>query len=361
MTWKPKEKELTPAEAIALAKKELSPYWLGSAPKIAAVKSGDKFLIFSLDPQFEKKPWLILLVDVTQFSGYSALHYAKEWHRRYNTHHLGILLILLPVYQFLTQTKEVIKPFLELQQVQFPVVVDIDGGYSGAFETEEEAVASPKVLLLDKSKRFFEYSGQNNLSKVEIDIQSFLRASDPGLPLLPVFLPQQKMIQDVLRIELGMHPKVGQTAPFVEEGFHPTTNGYRAGQFHGMRPKSMKSDQIFLSGSWTQDSERIMTSDASAVIGFLSPSAVVSLIAQAVTKSEDLAVIAIEINGSPVTETFSGVHVKMDENGQSVLYLEQRHLHHILTDLPASHREITLRFPEATRHPVAIYGFRFGE
>ena len=39
MAWKRKEKKLTPDEAIALAKKELAPFWIGSEPLFAAIKN----------------------------------------------------------------------------------------------------------------------------------------------------------------------------------------------------------------------------------------------------------------------------------------------------------------------------------
>ena len=56
MAWKPKEKQLTPEEAIAQARKELAPYWLNSEPLLAAVRGDDqKITVHPLAKDFESK------------------------------------------------------------------------------------------------------------------------------------------------------------------------------------------------------------------------------------------------------------------------------------------------------------------
>src|SRR5581483_9150852 len=96
MVWKPKEKELTPEEAVAAAKKELAPFWHGSPPLLAGVLSPQGVTAHPLDPAFGAKSWLLFFLDPTDAAGESAFSYARELHRRYHQHNVGCLLVFRP-------------------------------------------------------------------------------------------------------------------------------------------------------------------------------------------------------------------------------------------------------------------------
>lgn len=355
MIWKPKEKELTLEEAVNLATKELAPYWFDCRPQVAGVKVDGKTSVFPLDPEFSKNTWLLFFIDFTDFSGTSAVTYAKEWYKRYHVHQLKILLILPKSYSFL-DNREPIQKIIESYQLNFPVAVDIDGTLRAAFE----AKVLPKVSLLEQSKTWFSFSGPDWVRNTEANIQSFLRSKDPGLPLLPFFQPTQGILMDVLRLEFGSQSKLGQEVEFSSPGTLQQEGDIKVGTFFGVRPKTLEPGILAIAGRWTQDFEKMTTSDSSAVIGFRSPGASVLLIAQSLSRTPDLSIISVEVENLPAYDAICGDDLEKDEAGQSVLIVSKPEVYQLLVRLPDDLREVTLRFPNADKAPVAIYGLRFG-
>ena len=97
MAWKPKEKPLTHEEAIAVARAELAPFWMGSEPLIAAIRAREgKASVHPLDKDFERRSWALIFVDLMNYKGEGVLRYAREWARRYAAHNLGVLLVVRP-------------------------------------------------------------------------------------------------------------------------------------------------------------------------------------------------------------------------------------------------------------------------
>jgi hypothetical protein len=355
MTYKPPEKDLTPDEAISLAKKELAPFWFNISPQIAAVREANRSIVFPLNPAFSKQPWLIFLADPTELSTGAASVFLKEWAQRYSVHQLGILVILYPTYSYLIERRESIQDHLEKYHLTFPVVLDHTSGLSQAFDCKQ----FPKVLLIHKNKRYFDYSGQSSFSKIELDIQTFLRSSDPGLPLLPIFYPNTELLEDSVRIELGAQPRLGASAVFPENPNPTMENGIQKVQFIGFRPKQLEVGQVILSGLWTRDSEKMMTSDSSAHLEFLTAGSTVSLIAQIYQSAKEVPRILVELDGVPVTEVNVGEHLTLDEVGQALVSFKKPKLYHILSRLSQGQHSVTLRFINAEFAPVALYGIRF--
>src|SRR4051812_43129684 len=96
--WKSKEKEISVEEATALAKQELAPFWFGSSPLLVGVFIDEKYIAVPLEESFNKKPWLLFFIDMTDFSSETLLLYSQEWHRRYHQNNLGVLMIAQPLY-----------------------------------------------------------------------------------------------------------------------------------------------------------------------------------------------------------------------------------------------------------------------
>jgi hypothetical protein len=357
MGWKPQEKELSQQEAVELAQRELAPYWFGIEPQLISIKQGAQSSLFPLDKQFIKQSWLLFFVDWTDFSRDAAFVYAREWYRRFHTHHFSILMIYLPHYQFIIQDLSDLRKLREEKMEAFPWVIDFEKGISGALGIQE----LPSVVLLDHGKRFFVNSGRNWLKNRELEIQSFLRGTDPGLPLSPIFLPPTAIVEDVLRVELGARPQAGSPAKWVGGQFAARSSTESVGQFHGVRPKVMASGDVFLSGNWVQDAEKITNSDGGGMIGFRSPSPYVSIVAQAGPPGKRSAKVVVEINGSHAHKTIAGENVTFDDLGESSVSVSKPNLYHCLVRLPEGEREITLRFPDSSNQPVSIYGIRFGD
>jgi hypothetical protein len=350
MVWKPKEKELTPEEAVALAKKELRPFWHGSAPLLAGVAHGGRVTAHPLDPEFLKRPWLIVFIDPTDFSGESVFLHIREFVKRYQQHDLGFLIVLSPTFQFLRDANSV-EHLLRKHQITVPVAVDADLMLSRAFG----AASLPRVILLSEGRFAIERSGSEWVKDLELDIQKFLRVKDPGLPLLPVFRSAEKLNSDAGRADFGR----GRGVDFGSPGFGPPAGAFATAKFAGARPPILPSGRYHLSGTWIQDADRIATSDPAAVLTFHCPSEGLALVAQTLARTREPAKIVVEAGGVPVMDVFGGMDLGFDDEGQSVVRVDDPRIYEALIHLPAKSREITLRFPTADRVATAIFGVRF--
>jgi hypothetical protein len=356
MGWKPKEKPLTAEQAIEMVKAELAPWWFGSAPLVAAVRQprGGAVTLHPLDEAFKNRARLIFVLDPTGFAGEEMLFYIKEWHRRYKAHELEFLLVLKPCYKYLRQPTS-IERFIRREQIPFPITLDHDGLLAAAFAAEAEY---PKLLLIASGQFVFQSEGPQWFVDAELKLQKFLRSRDPGLSLLEPFAPAegQQPLKDVGKFDLGR----GRGVSFPAAGFK-LSGAFGIGGFRGTRPQQLKPGQLFISGTWMQDEERIATSDSSSVIGFRSSGSHVSVLAECVAKPGEEARIEILIDGGPVWDEIRGEHLVLSEEGTSIVEVEKPGLYHLLAKLPAGNREITLRFPQASRKNIALYAIRMGD
>ena len=348
MVWKPKEKEFTLEEALALAKNELAPFWHNSSPLLAGVKTGKITTVHPLSPDFNEFIWLIFIIDLTDSSGNMVLQCAREFHRRYHDLNLKVLVLIYPVYPFLKEAKTV-QSITRHFQIPFILGIDTELLLSQSFEVN----TFPKAVLVSKDKKILDLSGNDWFFSLEEGIQNFMRSHDPGLPLLNLFHPTFPWHVEVSRVELGRD--LGFVFP--KPGFGQSENGFSQALFTGG-----KEDADFvIYGHWIQDEHRIATSDPQAFIRLKCPSTHFSLVSEFLGKTADMAKIIVELNRIPVLDIFAGESLVYDDEGHSVLKLDEARLFSTLARLPEKNREITLRFPFADRNAIALYGLRFHE
>lgn len=358
MAWKPKEKELSPEEAIALARKELEPFWFRSEPLICGVSSEAGIQAVPLDTTFPKHPWLLFFIDPTEFSGETVMVYAKEWYRRYSTHEVGFLVMFRPPYRFYRE-RPVVNQFIEHFGLTFPVAIDADGLLTQAFRVHESL---PKLVLLDGQKIVFEAAGKNWREDSELQIQKFLRSRDPGLALSPPFIPARALPEDRMRIEFG-YGAPSERAAIFPGPWVDAPRGMKAAKFAGLRLDKMQPREIFLSGNWIQDAEKIATQDPQATLGLTVPSSRFSLVAQSLAGQDQLdsAKISVEVLDKPAYDAVAASHLTLDDSGLALVRVREANFYHVIHKLPVREREVTLRFPTADRQAVALYGIRYGE
>ncbi|MGK5082699.1 hypothetical protein WDW37_05280 [Bdellovibrionota bacterium FG-1] len=324
MAWKKKEKLISREEAVAAAKKEFAPYWVGSEPLVAGVVTPEGGVsVHPLDLTFEKSAWIFILVDLTTFSGESALDIARDWHRRYSGYSVNFVLITRSTYKFL-DTIATFQPMFKKHGLIFPAVLDHEGLLYRAFNASP---AIPKVVLHAKGKIIFEKVGPQWFEGAESLLQHYLRESDPGLPFNLPFEGTHELPADQLRVELG----------------------------RSTRPKGLA-----FGGKWTQEQDCIVARDGTAVMRFKSPSARISFVAERLSTEDRRSRIKIEANRDSAFEAISGADLTMAEDGSSELKVAGPMIYHALVNLPERLREITLKFPDAERFPVALYGIRLG-
>ncbi len=325
MAWKPKEKDLTHEEAIELARKELTPRWIGLPPQFAAIRSdGMKSRIFPLDPDFSKKSWLLHFIDVTRMESQGAIAALKELQRRYEPHGLSPLLVLTPRYGYQTQRQNM-ETFLRFHQLNLPSVIDLDGMITEAFETN----STPRIILLKQGQVAFNRSTLRELTVAEQEIQNFLRSSDPGLALLRLMKPSVDWVTDQGEVNF----------------FQDRSN-----------PKIKKE------GRWQENpGERcLITDDSNASLSFKFQGTSLALLSRVTSALKEPGRISIEIDSAAIFEPNADEDLAFDEEGRSLIRVLDPRLYRVARGLgPGLHR-LTLRFPSANQIPVSVYGARFG-
>jgi hypothetical protein len=354
MVWKPKEKKITLEEALILAKKELGPDWFGSEPLIAATYVDQHVQVFPLIQSFKEKPWIMLFADIMEPTGEIAVHCIKEWHKRYHQNGLNFLIVLKASYANLFSSN-LIEHFIRKLKIGFPVVMDRNNLLAAGFAI----TTSPTVVLFSNEKVLFKHNSDELFSETEQKIHGFLRSTDPGLPLLPFYKGKDNHYQKSVKIEFGR----GRGLQFPKPGFVLDASGYGIANFKSTRPSyaQLNKNDFHFVGAWAQDGEKIITSDPKAAIHFFSEYPNIGVVAQAMGKTElDRAELVIEVNGAPAYDSYIGEHVTQEDNGQSMVKVENGNLFHVLKKLPADKRSVSFIFPRANQVPIAVYGIRLG-
>ena len=338
-----REKPLTPAQAIELAKKEAFPYWFGSEPLMAGVKAATGGArAYPLDSKMVEKPWLLFFIRPFALSTREILSYAHEWSTRYEAQKLGTMIILRLSYSFSRDT-DWVRKFASHHATSFVTVMDKDDALAEAFEASKP----PKILHLVKNQSVFERSGKEWFAGTELELQKVFRKADPGLPLFPVLERTDPVTQDKDSVELGNWPEAEK--------------------------------DVQLTGKWTYEKERVETFDPTATLSFNCTGKKVGVVAQKIQSTEpgrssaEGAEIVVELPRDFPADPIHGEDLMIDlsimnnplvdpiQKKQARLNVDEPRLYHLFKKLPITHREVTLRFPSAEKAGVAIYGLRFGD
>lgn len=352
MSWKKKERELTPEEAIAMTKRELNPYWYGSEPLLAGVKADGGVSALPLNPVMTQSPVLLCFMDPTDFSGEAAFFFVREFHRRFAVNGVKILMLYKPRYAFMAEAK-IVEAMIRKYQIQTPLVVDHEGHLCEAFN----AVNTAKAVLLNEGKVVWQHAGLDWFERVEPEIQRILRLKDPGLALLPLFRPASEVQVDTGKIDLGR----GRGAQFPAPGFSAQNGNLSSGQFKSPRPAKLSPGQVHLVGNWMQDGDRIATTDPKSELHFRCPSSCFSIVVQSLAKTSESAKVIMEMGGQALFDSFRREDTVYDDEGHSILKPEYPRLYQAAVNIPEKYRDVTLRFPLANNVAVAVYGIRFSE
>ncbi|MFL5813605.1 MAG: hypothetical protein ACJ763_08510 [Bdellovibrionia bacterium] len=336
MPIKRREKPLTPEEAISRAKQELAPYWFGCPePLMSAVRSEKGVQAYPLDSRMTDRAWLIFFADPFLLSARDTLLYAQSWANRYEPQKLNVMVVLKLPFAFATES---LWGHKFSQQLEGPVVtvMDREALLHQAFQVQE----LPKLVLLSQNRQVIDRSGPAWFQGTEVEIQKFLRESDPGLPLFePMNVPEHP-VKNVANVDFG----------------NPAN----------------ETDIVF-HGNWTRENDRVIPQDSQATLSFKCGGRRLGIIAQSLGErgeseivveapreyprdagilDEDLS-IDFQILSNPLAEA--------SQKRKATAKIGSARLYYFFRALPETHREITLRFPGAERAPVALYGLRIGD
>lgn len=323
--WKPKERNLTPEEAIAQATEALKPFWYKSDPLIAATVNASGAHVFPLDPSFREKSLLIFLVDPTSVLRKEALVYAREYYKRYAQSDVNFLMILKGSYSYL-KDRAPVELFMHRNGIAFPLAIDQDGALFAAFGVN----AQPKVLFMDKGAIVIERSGPNWTDGFELELQKNLRSKEPGLALLNPYSPAFDRMEDTIAVEFG-------TAK-LKDTFPPP----------GCR----------VTGKWVREADRIVTEDPKATICLPAHDPDVSIVVQPISEMRMTVKIMVEFENSPMDAGLLGSDAQTDETA-GVVMVDIPRMYHALKGVPKG-APLKFSFSDARKCKIAVYGIRFG-
>jgi hypothetical protein len=336
MAIKRREKPLTPAEAVALAKQQLAPYWFGHhEPLMAAVREGGGVRAYPLDSWMTERAWLIFFVDPFSLSARDALLFAQSWAHRYEPQKLNVMVILKLPFEF-SQESEWGHKFSQQFTGAVVTVMDRDSLLHQAFQV----TALPHLILLHQNKRLFDRAGSNWYQGAEPEVQKFLRLSDPGLPLFEPLTEPENPVQNQFEMNI--------------DGAH------------------LDQSMFQLEGKWSTEKARIVTQDPHAAISFQCEGKKLAIIAQALAERGESEMVVELSRDYPKDGGILGEDLNLDvqvlgnplaepiQKRRAQAMIGAPRLYSLFRALPESHREVTLRFPRADKVPVAFYGLRFG-
>lgn len=321
MIWKPKEKELTQEEAIALAKKDLAPFWLGSSPLLAPVEENGIIQVVPLDVVFTDSAWVLVFCDPFDLHGTNTLQFLSEWAHRYEPHKLSFLIVwrgsIRPTYplrgtDFLTK-----KPIRGLA-----AMLDATGTLSKAFKAEQgvKAVLFVKGVVqqeLETSHPTVEwYSG------LETHLQNYLRSVEQGLPLHRPFKPSAALRQDKIKIDLN--------------------------------PESVRDDKFELEGPHKVENIGVAVSALGFKFRAKSRYDSVAIVAKSHSTKGQASKIIVEVDQVPAFDTFADRDLHFDEGGLPTVMVQELGVYHILKGLGSKEHWVSLSFSNPIAAPVEI-------
>lgn len=324
MSWARREVELTPQQAIEMARKELSPYWVGSDPLLIGLEQQGAMQAFPLDRDFIKQFWLILIVDPTTFWGSSVVRVIQEWESRYRSLSLKFLVIYSTLYEFQREPSQV-HQWVSDELPSCVQCLDANSNLVAAFR----GTALPKALLFNQGQKLFETSSPHWISDMDLQIHLALRMTDPGLPLQTNLKGIDGLVVDNQSIPLNL--------------------------------TSLSQSKIQFLGDWSGDETKIWTQDPNAAIQLVSPGSEVAVLARPQNEAENFPQMSVELNGLPPYDSARGSSIRVSDALDLSAHVNRAKLFSLLVNLPAHERDVTIRFKDLKDTPLEVYGLRFGE
>jgi|GEM_PF-3415266 len=346
MSWRAKEKKLTPEEAIAKAKVDLAPFWFNSEPLFAGIEAEGGSSLFPLSAEFSESHWLVARVDPFSYSSQRTFHLLREYFNRYSDYSVRILGVMQSDLNALL-TPAAIHYFLEKKRFKFPLVLDVQGTIAQALIKGE----TKKLAFVSQSKPVFTGSSEK-LNEFETSIQNHLRLSDPGLPLPPCLKDTSEFnFSQSKELRFGEEGEAFYPAP----GFKSSINGFKSGTFTDQATSLSSPQDVRLSGVWLQDSQRIITSDPQATLRFSLQGSGLGIVFQPLKETPHGSKVVVDLDGNSPTADFITKDLIRDADGRMILRVEFSALHDLLKDLKPGKREVRVKFIGAQESAIAIY------
>lgn len=323
MVWKKKEKELTPEEAISLAKSHLAPRWVGISPQVAITEEEGRLALYPLEKNFKQENWILVLVDPLEPESHAVFASIEQWQERYGTFGIKFLLVFTSPLASLFDERQALL-ILQSAGLRASVTLDVEHQFARLFGWS----AGIRIVLLSQGKRRDLYAESEPLSAVEVRIQELLRESDPGLPLFKVLDDPPADARKIERISL--------------------------------KDTTRSPIKIEWKGSWSAHPHGQCTRDPQAEVRIHVKGGSLDLIAK--VERDDVALesqIKVETAGVPVLDAFSGRDILSDNDGSTLSTIQKLRSYNLIQNLPPNRSPVILRMAQADLVPVVLLGIRW--
>ena len=335
------------AEAIVTPFRELAGIsgWLNSEPlTIASLLAGGR----------------VVLVDFWTYTCINCIRTfpsLKAWHERYSDYGLTIIGVHTPEFDF-EHDRDNVAAAIEQYGLRYPVAQDNDYSTWDAFQNR---FWPAKYLIGSNGALVYSHFGEGNYAETEEFIRAALEAAGYDLSDVPTGDGAGPQVDSLAK---GQTRELygGYRRNYSQRGIYAGQPEYYLGpdldqlyEDDGTRADG----QWFLQGLWRNESEAIV--HARMTLG-LEDYLALSFRARSVNvvidppRDEPFDVV-VELDGRPLTAAEAGADIVFDEEGRSVLRVQQARVYAIV-ELPAwGEHELILR---SNSDNLAIFAFTFG-
>lgn len=291
--------------------------------------------------------------DYTCVNCLRTLPYLREWDTRYRPAGLTIIGVHAPEF-FFARTPALVRAAVERYAIRYPVVLDNDFQIWRAFANQ----CWPAKYLIDQDG-FLRYTqfGEGAYVETESAIQELLCEGKPGLdlppplpPLRPTDQPGTRCYRVTPELYLGYRRgRIGNSGGFQQD---------QVANYELELPKKFNPDAFYAAGRWRAHPEflesGVADSAASARVALVYTAKEVNLV-MAPTAQPEYRVVLTQ-DGQPVARGDAGDDVSYDEQGRSLVRVDEPRMYNLVRNAEFGSRRLELA---TTAAGLGLFAFTF--
>lgn len=312
----------------------------------------------------------IVLIDFWDYTCVNCLRtlpYLKAWHERYAAHGLVIIGIHAPEFKF-ARSRVLLETAVRRANLPYPILLDNRHQNWSNYANK----AWPTKYLIDGDGYIrLVRQGEGYYREIEKAIQVLLKQQNPDLKL-PDLLPALRAEDQPGAVCYRPTPEL--YAGFQggglfggglgnEEGYFPDNTLF----YNLPPPEAREAGRFYLAGAWRawpeslafagQSGGRVVVPyQAAAVNAVLAPAAAEVELVLGLRPSAAAPLVEVKQDGRYLSPVQAGRDVRLDEEGASLLHLDQPRLYHLVQNPAHEAHELELTF---RAHGLAVFAFSF--
>jgi len=290
----------------------------------------------------------VVLVDFWTYTCVNCIRtlpFLKDWHEKYEAHGLVLLGVHAPEFEF-EELPANVRDAVAREGIEYAVAQDNKMQTWAAFFNN---VWPAKYLFSAEGELLYRHFGEGDYRETELEIRAALTLAGADLSAIevggveePVFDP---LVTGITRELYG-----GYVRNFTNSGIYAGQEEYYRGidrEADYVDDTEHGHQQFFLQGRWRNDPESIQharaTEDLEDWLAFRFVARSVNVEMHPGEGASGAYEVVVELDGRPLTESEAGADIRFDEQGRSVVTVDEPRLY-ALVELPElGDRELKLR------------------